>query len=161
MSQVAGADRQDLILESAIRINISALGELLEQRGTRKDIVLAYLLDKVLDLSNNDRVDPPTGVASSETNAEATKTAATSDPNCDYEREKRETNSEIGQDGLPKWLTETPDPTMYNLTMYDEGGSSIQELDLSRAEYIELKRQLWQMRSTGWRPTDEEEKLGD
>ena len=42
----------------------------------------------------------------------------------------------------PDWLEETPDETSYDLTMYDSGGGSIQNVQLSRDEYIDLKEYL-------------------
>lgn len=43
---------------------------------------------------------------------------------------------------VPDWVTETPDESSYNLTMYDEYGASIQQIELSRDEYESLKQHL-------------------
>jgi hypothetical protein len=46
----------------------------------------------------------------------------------------------------PELLRETPPPTTYNLTMYQSGGSSAQDIELSREEFIDLKDHLTSMR---------------
>ena len=45
-------------------------------------------------------------------------------------------------DTTPDWFQETPDDTSYDLTMYDSGGGSIQNVELSRDEYVDLKEYL-------------------
>jgi hypothetical protein len=46
---------------------------------------------------------------------------------------------------LPDWITETPDDNTYNLEMWDEN-ETIQSIDLTRVEYLTLKRHLAEMR---------------
>ena len=47
---------------------------------------------------------------------------------------------------IPDWL-ETPDDTSYCLTMFDSGGSSQQEIELTREEFVALKEHLAGRRS--------------
>ena len=49
---------------------------------------------------------------------------------------------------LPKWATETPRPTSYELAFWSEEGTSLprDNVQLTRAEFIELKRYLASMR---------------
>lgn len=51
-----------------------------------------------------------------------------------------------GEPLLPEWVDDTPEASSYNLTMYAGDGNSEQELNLTRAEYIELKHRLAEMR---------------
>lgn len=50
---------------------------------------------------------------------------------------------------LPRWATETPDEPDYSLTMYDDGGSSKENIDLTREEYTGLKSFLACLRYPG------------
>ena len=45
-------------------------------------------------------------------------------------------------DTTRNWFQETPDDASYDLTMYDSGGGSIQNVQLSREEYIDLKEYI-------------------
>lgn len=54
---------------------------------------------------------------------------------------------------IPEWALQTPPENSYDLTMFDSGGDSIEEVELSRAEYIALKRHLAVMR--GYEMPDE------
>ena len=40
----------------------------------------------------------------------------------------------------PDWVNKTPDDNIYSLTMYEGGGSSEQEVNLTREEFVRLKR---------------------
>ncbi len=48
------------------------------------------------------------------------------------------------------WFAETPDETSYSLTMFSDRGASIQEVDLTRDEFITLKSYLGSMRGFGY-----------
>lgn len=45
----------------------------------------------------------------------------------------------------PEWLA-TPDDIEYELLMSDSGGETVQQIDITRAEYIALKRHLAELR---------------
>lgn len=47
---------------------------------------------------------------------------------------------------IPEWALKTFPENSYDLTMFDAGGDSIEEVELTRAEYIALKRHLAAMR---------------
>jgi hypothetical protein len=49
-------------------------------------------------------------------------------------------------EAIPEWVNETPDECSYDLIMFDAGGGSEEEIHLSRAEYIALKKLLAAMR---------------
>jgi len=49
---------------------------------------------------------------------------------------------------IPRWLAETPGES-YSLTMFGPGGESVQDIDLTRDEYIDLKQCLAEMRGIG------------
>jgi hypothetical protein len=51
-----------------------------------------------------------------------------------------------GKTPAPEWLLETPMPTHYTLTMWDEEGGNEQDVLLNRREFIALKRRLAEMR---------------
>lgn len=46
---------------------------------------------------------------------------------------------------IPDWVNETPE-SGYTLEMWNEDGGAIRSIDLTRAEYIALKRHLAVMR---------------
>jgi hypothetical protein len=50
---------------------------------------------------------------------------------------------------IPDWVTKTPAECEYSLTMYEPGGSSEQEVWLSRDEYEYLKQCLAARRGYG------------
>jgi len=47
---------------------------------------------------------------------------------------------------IEDWFEETPSPATYDLTMFESGGGSIQEISLAREEYISLKTYLGSVR---------------
>ena len=47
---------------------------------------------------------------------------------------------------VPEWVNTTPDELGYSLYMYSSDGEDIEELDVTRTEYIALKEYLAQMR---------------
>lgn len=49
------------------------------------------------------------------------------------------------------WVTDTPPEETYSLTMFGAGGGGEQEIDITRDEYINLKRHLaaWRGYTTG------------
>jgi len=47
---------------------------------------------------------------------------------------------------IPEWVTETPAEMTYDLEVFDASGGSIEEVGMTRAEYIALKRTLAKMR---------------
>lgn len=51
-----------------------------------------------------------------------------------------------GKTPAPDWLIETPMPTHYTLTMWDDQGGNEQDVMLNRREFIALKRHLAEMR---------------
>lgn len=57
----------------------------------------------------------------------------------------------------PEWIEETPEETSYNLTMFDEGGAPVQDIELTRDEYIKLKRVLARVRGFDVPEEDEDE----
>jgi hypothetical protein len=50
--------------------------------------------------------------------------------------------TEIAKPAKPDWLDETPRETEYLLLMNDGAGESQQEIDMTREEFIALKRHL-------------------
>ncbi len=42
----------------------------------------------------------------------------------------------------PDWVDFTPEPVTYDLTMYEPGGGSIQNIHMERVEYLALKAKL-------------------
>ena len=51
------------------------------------------------------------------------------------------------KDVAPEWVSDTPDIGSYNLTVFDGGGGSVEDIaDLTRAEYVALKKKLAKMR---------------
>lgn len=51
-----------------------------------------------------------------------------------------------GQTEIPDWVTETPEEMTYFLEMENPSGNWLQEIPLSRAEYVTLKAHLARMR---------------
>jgi len=47
---------------------------------------------------------------------------------------------------IPDWVTETPDDVSYNLAMFGDEGAAVQDIPLTREEFIELKRRLAELR---------------
>lgn len=47
---------------------------------------------------------------------------------------------------IPDWVTETPESESYGLTMWDGSGGPVQEIDMTRAEFLALKEHLATMR---------------
>jgi hypothetical protein len=47
---------------------------------------------------------------------------------------------------IEHWFAKTPDECTYSLTMYDDGGGSIQEVKLTREDYLTLKNHLGSIR---------------
>jgi len=47
---------------------------------------------------------------------------------------------------IPEWVDKTPDPPEYDLVMWDAGGSSEENIEVTREEYIALKAHLAGMR---------------
>jgi hypothetical protein len=47
---------------------------------------------------------------------------------------------------IPYWVTETPEECSYDLSMFEGRGGSIEEISISRDEYIGLKAHLAAMR---------------
>ena len=47
---------------------------------------------------------------------------------------------------IPEWVNETPEECTYDLTMDDGDGSNIQDVELTRDEYLALKKHLAAMR---------------
>jgi hypothetical protein len=47
---------------------------------------------------------------------------------------------------MPKWLEHTPAETLYVLQQEDPGGEVVQEIPLTRAEYLSLKLHLGKLR---------------
>lgn len=43
---------------------------------------------------------------------------------------------------IPDWVTDTPDECVYDLAMFEGGGGSLQEISLSRDEFLALKMHL-------------------
>ena len=60
--------------------------------------------------------------------------------------EKRMADAGKQPEAIPDWLHETPDSESYNLTMFSWDGDSIQDISMSRAEYIALKKHLATLR---------------
>ncbi len=54
----------------------------------------------------------------------------------------------VGQQ-VPDWFS-TPDECTYDLNMYDSGGDHIQLMELTRPEFLELKRRLAEVRGLEW-----------
>lgn len=54
--------------------------------------------------------------------------------------------STSGHEPLPDWLTHTPDETIYSLTMFDGGGTAVQDIEITRDEYLALKAHLANLR---------------
>jgi hypothetical protein len=54
----------------------------------------------------------------------------------------------------PDWVTETPDETTYSISMFDDGGVSVQNIEITREEYCALKAHLAALRGYGARPAD-------
>ena len=55
---------------------------------------------------------------------------------------KRPTTESTAAPKVPDWVKETPEECSYNLTMYDDIGGSVQQVDLTRSEYEALKQHL-------------------
>lgn len=47
---------------------------------------------------------------------------------------------------IPAWVNDTPPDHSYSLTMFQNSDSSIQDIELTREEYIALKEHLAAMR---------------
>jgi hypothetical protein len=47
---------------------------------------------------------------------------------------------------IPEWVNDTPADHGYNLTMFEDNDIGVEEIDLTRDEYLELKRHLAVMR---------------
>jgi hypothetical protein len=58
----------------------------------------------------------------------------------------------------PEWVTRTPEPG-YNLTMFGADDDAAQDINLTRDEYLALKRALAKMR--GYKLPEPEGKEGD
>jgi hypothetical protein len=60
----------------------------------------------------------------------------------------------IPAEEIPDWVNKTPDECSYVLSMYETGGGSVDEVWITRDEYIRLKRHLAALRaySTGGLP---------
>jgi hypothetical protein len=61
-------------------------------------------------------------------------------------RLKRVSIVEEYEEDPPEWVEKTPDECTYNLTMFETRGGEIQNIDVTRDEYIALKRHLATMR---------------
>ena len=48
--------------------------------------------------------------------------------------------------GIPDWVKETPADHLYTLTMFENSDAGIEEIQMSRAEYIALKAHLAALR---------------
>lgn len=58
-----------------------------------------------------------------------------------------ETTNTPGARPVPDWVNETPEDCSYDLTMFEPGGGHIQDIELTRDEYIQLKQYLAVMRN--------------
>ena len=47
---------------------------------------------------------------------------------------------------LPDWIDETPEECSYELTMFEGIGGQVQQIDITRDEYLHLKKHLAKMR---------------
>ncbi len=61
----------------------------------------------------------------------------------------------------PDWVDETPDECDYRLLMYDSGGGAVQEIVVTRAEYLALKQHLAEMRGLAPAEDEEEDEPGE
>lgn len=68
-----------------------------------------------------------------------------------------ETASDVGElvdtPEVPEWVTTTPPDHSYTLTMFENNDISIEEIMLTREEYVELKSRLAALRGYGTRDT--------
>jgi hypothetical protein len=72
-------------------------------------------------------------------------------------KEQPEPTPESAQ--VPDWVNVTPDEPEYSLTMFDQGLEPEQEINLTRGEFIRLKRWVAALRSYGLRtPMDHKPK---
>ena len=47
---------------------------------------------------------------------------------------------------IPDWVTKTPDGPSYLLVMFSDNGDAAQEINITRAEFLGLKKRLASMR---------------